>query len=64
VAAKRPRETFDVRVLPPPIGGWNKRDALPLMDMKDAIQLDNWIPDTNSVHLRSGYSTWATSPRP
>jgi len=62
VAPPRPAKqgTFDVRVLPPPIGGWNKRDALPLMDPKDAILLDNWIPDTNSVRQRYGFSTWAT----
>lgn len=46
--------------MPPPIGGWNRRDAIPLMDEKDAIRLDNWIPDTNSVHLRSGYELHAT----
>lgn len=46
--------------MPPPVGGWNRRDAIPLMDEKDAIKLDNWIPDTNAVHLRSGYATHAT----
>lgn len=55
-----PRETFEVRVLPPPVGGWNRRDTLPLMDMKDALRIDNWIPDTTSVHLRSGYAVHAT----
>lgn len=55
-----PRESFQVQVLPPPVGGWNKRDALPLMDQKDAIRLDNWVPDTNAVHLRPGFSTHAT----
>jgi hypothetical protein len=47
-------------MLPPPIGGWNRRDTLPLMSPKDALLLDNWIPDTTSVHLRSGYSVHAT----
>lgn len=47
-------------MMPPPIGGWNKRDALPLMDPKDALRMDNWVPDTTSVHLRSGFSTHAT----
>ena len=46
--------------MPPPIGGWNRRDALPLMDSKDALRLDNWVPDTASVHLRSGFATHAT----
>jgi hypothetical protein len=54
-----PQSAFQVEILPPPVGGWNKRDALPLMDDKDAIRLDNWIPDTNSVHLRGGFATHA-----
>lgn len=58
--ARLPQAVFDVQVIPPPIGGWNRRDAIPLMDKTDAIKLDNWIPDTNSVHLRSGYATHAT----
>lgn len=55
-----PRPTLDVEILPPPVGGWNRRDALPLMEPTDAIRLDNWIPDTNAVRLRSGYATHAT----
>jgi hypothetical protein len=46
--------------LPPPVGGWNKRDALPSMPPSDAVRLDNWIPDTASVRLRKGYASWAT----
>jgi len=57
---KIPRPTFEIAVLPPPVGGWNVRDSLPLMEAQDAIILDNWIPDTTSMHLRSGFSTWAT----
>jgi len=30
------------------------------MEAQDAIILDNWIPDTTSHALRSGFSTWAT----
>ena len=56
-AARRAQIAF--KTMPPPVGGWNRRDAVPLMDEKDAIRLDNWIPDTNSVHLRSGYSSHA-----
>lgn len=56
---KRRRAPFNIASIPPPVGGWNRRDAIPLMDSKDAIRLDNWIPDTNSVHLRSGYATHA-----
>lgn len=52
--------SLDVKTMPPPVGGWNRRDAVPLMDAEDALRLDNWIPDTNNVHLRSGYATHAT----
>jgi hypothetical protein len=54
------KASFNIKQFPPPIGGWNRRDTIPEMDPKDDIRLDNWIPDTNSVHLRSGYSTHAT----
>jgi hypothetical protein len=54
--ARRPK----FKKIPPPVGGWNRRDTIPLMDEKDAIRLDNWIPDTNNVHLRSGWNTHAT----
>lgn len=49
-----------VDTIPPPIGGWNRRDTIPLMDPRDAIILDNIIPDTTSVHLRSGFAVHAT----
>lgn len=55
-----PRPVFDVKIMPPPVGGWNRRDALPLMDPRDAIKLDNLIPDTNAVRLRSGWATHST----
>ena len=57
----RPRRKapFNIASIPPPVGGWNRRDAIPLMDARDAIRLDNWIPDTNSVHLRAGFTTHA-----
>jgi hypothetical protein len=47
-------------MLPPPVGGWNRRDTLPLMDPKDALRIDNWIPDTTSVNLRPGFAVHAT----
>jgi hypothetical protein len=51
---------IQVKSVPPPVGGWNRRDAVPLMDAKDALALDNWIPDTNAVRLRPGYAVHAT----
>lgn len=54
------QQSVKVENTPPPVGGWNQRDTLPLMEPRDAIILDNWIPDTNSVHLRGGYDLHAT----
>lgn len=58
-AGRLPQPTLKVEILPPPIGGWNRRDTIPLMEPTDAIQLDNWIPDTNSIRLRPDYATHA-----
>src|SRR5277367_2992180 len=46
--------------VPSPIKGWNTRDALTAMDPLDAVQLDNWYPDTSGVNLRNGYVVYAT----
>ncbi len=54
------QQQIQVENVPPPVGGWNRRDTLPLMETTDAIQLENWIPDTNSVRLRPGYTRHAT----
>ncbi|MAS09922.1 hypothetical protein [Salinisphaera sp.] len=40
---------------PAPVGGWNARDTLDMMDYRDAIELINWFPDQTSVRLRSGH---------
>lgn len=56
---RRRTPNFKISSMPPPVGGWNRRDAIPLMEETDAIALDNWIPDTNSVHLRTGFATHA-----
>lgn len=40
--------------MPSPTGGWNTRDPLDQMSPQDAIQLDNFFPDTGSVALRKG----------
>ena len=41
--------------IPPPIGGWNARDALVAMPPQDAVVLDNWVPRSSFVELRRGY---------
>ncbi|MGB0697736.1 MAG: hypothetical protein ACPGOY_18955 [Rhodospirillaceae bacterium] len=46
--------------VPPPVGGWNARDALAEMPASDAVILENWFPGTDSVKLRRGYASHAT----
>jgi hypothetical protein len=45
--------------LPPPTGGWNARDNYALMDVKDAVRLENWWPLTTDVMFRLGYTQYA-----
>lgn len=42
--------------VPPPIGGWNRRDALDQMKPTDAVVLDNWFPRESDVVSRKGYT--------
>ena len=44
-----------------PVKGWNARDALDEMDPADAVQLDNWLPDTSGVLIRNGFVPFANS---
>jgi hypothetical protein len=46
-------------ILPSPIKGLNKRDAISAMDSLYAITMDNYIPLDNKVELRSGYELYA-----
>lgn len=39
---------------PPPVGGWNARDALANMKPTDAVRLVNWFPRTTDVVIRGG----------
>ena len=48
------------RAVPPPIGGWNARDALDTMKQHDAVLLDNWFPRQNDVIMRRGYEEFET----
>ena len=45
---------------PPPVGGWDTRNALADMPSENAIILDNWFPSTDRVTLRKGYESHAT----
>ena len=48
------------RAIPAPVGGWNARDDWDDMDKKDAIDLLNWWPGTDSVESRRGYTSFST----
>jgi hypothetical protein len=46
--------------VPAPLKGWNTRDELDAMDPLDAVQLDNFYPDSEGVYVRTGSQSWAT----
>lgn len=46
--------------LPPPVGGWNARDAIANMAPDDAVELINYLPGTTTVKLREGYTPHST----
>jgi hypothetical protein len=46
--------------LPAPIGGWNVRDPLPMMDAAFAPTLDNCFCLPSEIMVRKGYVEWAT----
>jgi hypothetical protein len=48
------------RSVPPPVGGWNARDALAEMKQTDAIRLDEWVPRPTYCEVRGGAVDWAT----
>jgi hypothetical protein len=45
---------------PPPIGGWDARNAIADMPEENAVILDNWFPSTDKVTLRRGFTSHAT----
>lgn len=44
------------KVVLPPVGGWNTRDAYGNMPEEDALLLENWFPRQRDVVLRRGYA--------
>lgn len=46
--------------LPAPVGGWNTRDPLAAMDVKDAVTLVNWFPMPAEVMIRKGSTDHVT----
>jgi len=41
-------------IIPAPVGGWNARDSLAAMPETDAIVLENWVPQAESIKMRPG----------
>ena len=46
--------------VPAPTGGVNTRDSRSDMDIRDAITMENWIPEANGVRSRTGFDTFGT----
>ena len=63
VVYRKPRVPYNTRrrstvaTVPPPIGGWNTKDALTDMPPEDALVMDNWFPDISKVQMRRGFSS-------
>lgn len=54
-ARKVNRSTKSIsRTIPPPVGGWNARDALASMDPEDAVILENIFPKQSECVTRGG----------
>jgi len=48
-----------LKSMPAPTGGLNARDGVVDMPATDAVELNNWLPDTGGVRCRKGYAEWA-----
>lgn len=48
-------EALYTTTLPAPVGGWNAKDPLSRMPPEDAIELENWFPQTTHLEIRKGY---------
>lgn len=57
---RKRRQQARAVAVPPPLGGWNARDALANMEASDAVDLDNWMPQTSFVEIRGGAVEQAT----
>lgn len=58
---RRLSQTATVVPLPAPVGGWNTSDSFANMPPLDAIVMDNFTPEDNSVDLRKGDESFATN---
>jgi hypothetical protein len=60
--SKRQQRVSRKITLPSPLGGWNARDNLDLMQPTDAVVMDNWIARESYLELRNGYTKKVTIP--
>ena len=56
---QRGRMVAVTQSLPPPVGGWNVRDALANMEPTDAVTMLNWFPMPSDVMVRKGWTTYS-----
>ena len=56
----RRQRVVNVESIPAPVGGWNARDGIADMDIRDAIRLDNYFPTGEGVSLRKGTARFVT----
>ena len=49
-----------MKTVPAPVGGWNSRDALADMPIRDAVALDNFFPKPTYCEIRGGYADHVT----
>lgn len=57
--AKPTPPTVRIDTIPAPVGGLNARDGIANMPPIDAVELENWVPDTYGVVCRGGFREWA-----
>lgn len=46
--------------IPAPVGGWNAKDNIASMPVTDAIILDNYLPKTDKISSRTGFTSFST----
>lgn len=48
----------EVKIVPPPLSGWDAISPLSAMDPKFGVILDNFVPRPGFVEIRGGYNAW------
>lgn len=58
-ALQQMQQTPGLVFVPPPVGGWNARDAWAVMPETDAPLLDNFVIDGGALKVRPGHENWS-----